>query len=99
MPESKVRKSAAEKKKQAAKDERAAERAKQKTTAAPGSRQWVLPAFITLGLLGVMWLVVFYITTAVGIQVPVMSDLGQIWNMVIGMTALAGSFVLATLWK
>lgn len=99
MPESRVRKSAAEKKKQAAKDERAAERAKQKTTTAPGSRQWVLPAFITLGLLGVLWLVVFYITSAVGIQVPLMSDLDQIWNIVIGMTALAGSFILATLWK
>ncbi|MGC4154260.1 MAG: cell division protein CrgA [Propionicimonas sp.] len=99
MPESRVRKSAADKKKQAAKDERATERAKQKTTAAPGSRQWVLPAFITLGLLGVLWLVVFYITSAVGIQVPLMSGLDQIWNIVIGMTLLAGSFVLATLWK
>jgi len=99
VPESKVRKSAAEKKKQAAKDERAAERAKQKTVAAPGSRQWVLPAFITLGLLGVLWLVVFYITSAVGIQVPLMSDLDQIWNIVIGMAALAGAFILATLWK
>lgn len=99
MPESRVRKSAADKKKQAAKDDRAAERAKQKTPAAPGSRQWVLPAFITLGLLGVLWLVVFYITSAVGIQVPVMSDLEQIWNVVIGMALLAGSFILATLWK
>ena len=100
MPESRVRKTAAEKRKQAAKDERAAERAKQKTsTAAPGSRQWVLPTFITLGLLGVLWLVVFYITSAVGIKVPLMSDLDQIWNIVIGMSALAGSFILATLWK
>ena len=59
MPESKVRKAAAEKKRQAAKEARAEARAKeQKTVAAPGSRQWVLPAFITLGLLGVLWLVV-----------------------------------------
>ncbi len=100
MPESRVRKTAAEKRKQAAKDERAAERAKQKTGApAPGSRQWVLPAFISLGLLGVLWLVVFYITSAVGIRVPLMSDLDQIWNIVIGMTALAGAFVLSTFWK
>ena len=46
-----------------------------------------------------LWLVVFYITSAVGIQVPLMSDLDQIWNIVIGMTLLAGSFILATLWK
>lgn len=99
MPESRVRKSASDKKKQAVKDERAAERAKHKTTAAPGSGQWVLPAFITLGLLGVLWLVVFYIASAVGIDVPLMSDLDQIWNVVIGMSLLAGSFILATLWK
>ncbi|MCA0252451.1 MAG: cell division protein CrgA [Actinobacteria bacterium] len=99
MPESKVRKAAADKKKQTAKDERAAERAKQQKAVAPGSRQWVLPAFITLGLLGVLWLVVYYITTAVGIAVPVMSDIEGIWNVVIGMVALAGAFILATFWK
>ena len=100
MPESKVRKAAAEKKRQAAKEARAEARAKeQKTVAAPGSRQWVLPAFITLGLLGVLWLVVYYITTSVGIYVPGMSDIDSIWNIVIGMGALAGSFALATLWK
>ncbi len=100
MPESKVRKAAAEKKRQAAKEARAEARAKeQKTVAAPGSRQWVLPAFITLGLLGVLWLVVYYITASVGIYVPGMSDLDGIWNIVIGMGALAGSFALATLWK
>jgi hypothetical protein len=100
VPESKVRKAAAEKKRQAAKEARAEARAKeQKTVVAPGSRQWVLPAFITLGLLGVLWLVVYYITASVGIYVPGMSDLDDIWNIVIGMGALAGSFALATLWK
>lgn len=100
MPESRVRKAAAQKKKQAAKDERAEERAKQqRSVAAPGSRQWVLPAFITLGLLGVIWLVVYYITTSVGIHVPLMSDIEPIWNVMIGMGLLAGSFALATLWK
>ena len=34
-----------------------------------------------------------------GIYVPGMSDLDGIWNIVIGMGALAGSFALATLWK
>lgn len=100
MPESKVRKAAAGKKKQAVKDEHAETRTKeQRVTAAPGSRQWVLPAFITLGLVGVLWLVVYYITASVGIYVPVMSDLEGIWNILIGMGALAGSFALATLWK
>jgi len=100
VPESKVRKAAADKKKQAAKDERAEARAKEKrAVAAPGSRQWVLPAFITLGLVGVLWLVVYYITASVGIYIPGMSDLDGIWNVLIGMGALAGAFALATLWK
>ena len=69
---------------------------KTKTTA-PGSRQWVPPTFITVGLLGVIWLVVYYITASVGIAIPVMSDL-QGWNVLIGMGLMAAAFGIATLW-
>ena len=95
MPESKVRKTAAEKRKQAAKDERAAERAKQKTTVAPGSRQWVLPAFITLGLLGVLWLVVSQLA---GQDIGFMRSLGN-WNIGIAMALIVASMGLFTQWK
>lgn len=99
MPESKVRKAAAEKKKQTSQTQLAEKRAQQKrTVAAPGSRQWVVPTFITVGLLGVLWLVVYYITASTGITVPVMTDLGG-WNVVIGMGGMAAAFALATLWK
>ncbi len=64
----------------------------------PGSRQWVPPTFIAVGLLGVIWLVVYYITASTSIYVPVMSDLGG-WNVVIGMGLMASSFGIATLWK
>lgn len=64
----------------------------------PGSRQWVPPTFITVGLLGVIWLVVYYITASVAIYVPGMSDLGG-WNVVIGMGLMASAFGIATLWK
>lgn len=64
----------------------------------PGGRQWVVPTFITVGLLGVLWLVVWYITASVQISIPYFSDLGQ-WNMAIGMGLMASSFALATLWK
>ena len=64
----------------------------------PGSRQWVPPTFITVGMLGVIWLVVYYITASTGIYVPVMSDIGG-WNVVIGMGLMASSFGIATLWK
>ena len=99
MPESHVRKAAVEKKKNVGRaqlSEKRAERAR--TVAAPGSRQWVVPAFITVGLLGVLWLVVYYITASVAIEVPVMTALGG-WNVVIGMGGMAAAFGLATLWR
>jgi len=94
VPESKVRKSAADKKKQTVKSTSA----KQAKAEAPGSRAWVPPTFITVGLLGVAWLVVYYVTGSVGIVVPVMSTLGG-WNVLIGMVLMAGAFAISTLWK
>ena len=56
-----------------------------------------MPAFITAVLLGVMWLVVYYITASTGRSIPLMTDLGG-WNVLIGMGGMAG-FRVATLWK
>ena len=95
MPESRVRKSAAEKKKQAGRSESSASKGKSE---APGSRAWVPPTFITVGLLGVIWLVVYYMTASASIVVPGMTALGG-WNILIGMGAMAAAFALATLWK
>ncbi|QLQ16793.1 MAG: cell division protein CrgA [Micropruina sp.] len=97
MPESKIRKEAAEKKKQArfqALKEQRADR--QRRVAAPGDRRWVPPTFITVGLLGVLWLVVYYIA---GNQIPFMAALPPLANVGIGMGGMAAAFVLATLWK
>ena len=99
MPESKIRKAAAEKRKHTGRSQLAEKRAeRQRTVAAPGSRQWVPPTFITVGLVGVLWLVVYYITASVGITVPGMTDLGG-WNVLIGMGLMASAFGIATLWK
>ncbi|MGC3995324.1 MAG: cell division protein CrgA [Propionicimonas sp.] len=99
MPESKTRKAAAEKKKNSDRAQLAQKRDETKrTVAAPGSRQWVPPTFITVGLLGVLWLVVYYITASVGVTIPVMTDLGA-WNVLIGMGGMAAAFAIATLWK
>ncbi|MFZ0530407.1 MAG: cell division protein CrgA [Propionicimonas sp.] len=95
MPESKVRKAAADKRKQADQAQVAEERAKKQV---PGGRQWVAPTFIAVGLFGVLWLVVYYVTAATGIQLPLMTALGG-WNVVIGMGAMAAAFGIATLWK
>ena len=89
MPESRVRKSTESKKKQ-----KAAAEAKPKKVKAPSSRRWVPPTFIAVGLLGVAWLIVFYIA---GSQIPFMTALGN-WNILIGMGGMAAAFGIATLW-
>jgi Cell division protein CrgA len=95
VPESKVRKSAEDKKRQRKATERKATEAKPKKLKAPGSRRWVPPTFIAVGLLGVAWLVTYYVA---GIYIPFMSDLGN-WNILIGMGGMAAAFAIATLWK
>lgn len=65
---------------------------------APGSSRWVVPTFVTVGLLGVIWMVVFYVSSTTGIQVPLMSDIGY-WNLAIGMGLLAIALFLTTQWK
>lgn len=94
MPESKVSKSAATKRKTKTKAELAEKRA-EKQRLAPASRRWVPPVFITVGLLGGLWLVVYYIA---GLKIPFMRDLGD-WNVLIGMGLMAAAFAISTLWK
>jgi hypothetical protein len=101
VPESKTRKVAEEKKKLKRAQNLVEDRqVKQRRTIMPGQRAWVPPLFITVGLLGVAWLVVYYITSSAGstIQVPLMYDLHN-WNILIAMGLIAAAFSLATLWK
>jgi len=97
VPESKPRKGAAQKRKQQGQQALADQRAEKARLgkSSPASRNWVPWVFIPVGLLGVIWLVVYYIA---GYQVPGMRDLGD-WNVVVGMVLMAASFGIATLWK
>ena len=90
MPESRTRKSAADKQKLKAKQE-----SRPKKIKPPASRRWVPPTFIAVGLLGVAWLITYYIA---GAQIPLMDALGN-WNILIGMSGMAAAFVIATLWR
>ncbi len=90
MPESKARKSATVKKRRQTQPKPAKTKIK-----APGSRRWVPPTFITVGLLGVAWLITYYVA---GQHIGFMTDLGN-WNILIGMGGMAAAFALATLWK
>jgi uncharacterized membrane protein (DUF485 family) len=58
------------------------------------SRVWVAPLMLACWLLGLAWLVVFYVA---GQDIPVMKDLGN-WNLLIGMGLIAVGFVVSTQW-
>ncbi len=107
MPESKTRKTAETKKRQERKAETAKMRAqKQRRAATPGSRQWVPVTFITLGLVGVLWLILYYLAGIAVSNDPVganvfftfITGLGG-WNILIGLGLMASSFGVATMWK
>ena len=96
MPESKTRKAAETKAVSKRKAEEAAARAdKERQKAMAETGRWVVPTMVTLGILGVLWLVVYYIASA---YLPFMAQLGP-WNMGIGMGLMALAFVVATQWK
>ena len=58
------------------------------------SRVWVAPLMLACWLIGLAWLVVFYVA---GQTIPVMDDLGN-WNLLIGMGLIAVGFVVSTQW-
>ena len=89
MPESRTRKTADEKLKRKRSEARPAR------VKAPSSRRWVPPTFITVGLLGVAWLITYYVA---GQDIPFMAALGN-WNILIGMGGMAAAFGIATLWQ
>lgn len=96
MPESKTRNAADAKKKRAAAQERAEKKQdKQRRTRVPGSRRWVPPTFITLGLLGVLWLILYYIASP---YISILAAMGG-WNILIGLGLMGAAFAVATLWK
>ena len=59
------------------------------------SSPWVPALMVTCFLLGLAWLVVYYLA---GTQVPGMSALGN-WNLLIGIGAIAAGFVVSTQWR
>ncbi len=60
-----------------------------------GSGRWVAPTMVTLFLLGLLWIVVFYITRG---DIVGMRELGN-WNILVGFGFVAVGFVVSTRWK
>ena len=85
MPESRSRK-------------KQAKRQSQSPSAAPkakGGGRWVAPTMVTLLVVGLLWIVVFYLA---GTEIPVMSDLGY-WNLGIGMGLILLGLITAMKWE
>ena len=97
MPESKVRKEAAEKKTAKRQYDTAVKRGEnvKKSVRLAGTRDWVPWVFVPLGILGVIWLIVFYVTSG---NIWGMRTLGQ-WNLLIGVGLMAAAFIVSTAWK
>lgn len=94
MPESRVRKSAAQKKKAKQRAELAEQRSEY-ARLAPAGRNWVPAVFLPIGLLGVAWMVVWNLAYD---QLQFLQTLGD-WNLAIGLGLIVTSFVGMTLWK
>lgn len=70
----------------------------QKSKAPEVSPRWLVPTMITLWLVGLIWIAVFYVTASTGTEVPYMTDLHN-WNLGIGFTAIILGVVLSTRWR
>ena len=60
-----------------------------------GSGRWVAPTMIALFLIGLAWIVVFYITQG---DIAVMSALGN-WNLLVGFVFIGAGFAVSTKWR
>lgn len=83
MPKSRVRKKA---------DYTPPQKATSKSAAI--SARWVAPTMVTLFLVGLVWVVVYYIS---GGTLPI--DAIGAWNLLIGFVFIFGGLMVATRWK
>ena len=67
---------------------------KQTTALKLGNRGWVAPLMLAFFVVGLAWIVLFYVTQG---SLPV-DALGN-WNIVVGFGFIAGGFVVSTQWK
>ncbi|NLU69491.1 cell division protein CrgA [Streptomyces sp. HNM0574] len=67
---------------------------KTEITLSSGGRRWVAPLMLTMFLIGLAWIVVFYVTEG---TLP-LDAIGN-WNIVVGFGFIAAGFVVSTQWK
>ncbi|MEI8058422.1 MAG: cell division protein CrgA [Actinomycetes bacterium] len=60
-----------------------------------GSSSWWAPVMAAMFILGLLWIVVYYIA---GVDVPIMKNLGW-WNIVVGFAFIGVGFGMSTRWR
>lgn len=60
--------------------------------------RWAGPAMMASAVIGLVWIVVFYTTNGIDVNVPLITSLGS-WNLVIGMGFIVASFGFAMKWE
>ncbi|MFI1014567.1 cell division protein CrgA [Streptomyces sp. NPDC020965] len=85
MPKSRIRKKA---------DFTAPATTKQATSIKLTSRSWVAPVMLGLFLIGLAWIVLFYVTEG---ELPI--EAISNWNIVAGFGFIAAGFGVSTQWK
>ena len=61
-----------------------------------GNPPWLVPTMVTLFIVGILWVVTFYLTSS-GLRLPIPA-IGQ-WNIAVGFAILLAGFGLSTRWK
>ncbi|MDP3972721.1 MAG: cell division protein CrgA [Candidatus Nanopelagicales bacterium] len=59
-----------------------------------GSARWVAPAMVAFFILGLIWIVAYYVAP----EAPFIGDL-RYWNVLIGFVLIGIGFVISTRWK
>ncbi|MGH3424187.1 MAG: cell division protein CrgA [Nocardioidaceae bacterium] len=60
--------------------------------------RWAAPAMIASAVIGLAWIVVFYVFQGVSVDIPVITDLGN-WNLVVGMGFIVAAFGFSMKWE
>jgi len=60
------------------------------------SPRWLAPTMVTLLIVGLLYVVVFYVA---GADIPFMAKLGNLGNVGIGFGLMAAGFGLSTRWR
>ena len=61
-----------------------------------GNPRWLAPVMLGLMLLGLAWIVVYYLTSScLGLPIPALNQ----WNLAVGFALIIAGFGLTTRWK